>query len=140
VKVLMVARVFPQTHYRHQEFTFFERKILAGEKIHTIRLNAKDYFKDGDEVSLRVWTGRPYHSRQREFAQVTIHLEPVDIVAHSDLSLECQVVGGVADPLDLALHDGLDEDDFFDWFFPAGPGSFSGDILHFTDFRYGSEL
>ena len=137
MKVLIVSRTFPAGHYRHPESTSFKRLILAGEKIHTIRANAKDYFKDGDKVSLRVWTGLPYRSKQREFAQMTIHLEPIDIVCASDMSLRCLVVGSEVAALDLCLHDGLTKDDFTDWFFPNGPGTFSGDILHFTDFRYG---
>jgi len=138
MKVLMVSRVFPVSHYRWSEFTFFERKILCGEKIHTIRANAKDYFKDGEEVSVRVWTGLPYRSKQREFAQMKIRLERIVIVCASDMSLRCFVVDGEIDPLDLCLNDGLDEDDFIDWFFPKGPGSWSGDILHFTNLKYGS--
>ena len=134
----MVARTFPQSHFLCNQPTYFERKILKGLKIHTIRANTKGHFKDGETLSLRVWTGLPYRSKQREFAQMTIHLEPVDIVCHSNLDLEFSVVGAEVDPLELILNDGLEEDAFMDWFFPTGPSSWSGDILHFTNLKYGS--
>ena len=139
MKVLMVSRTFPRGHYRHQEFTSFKRKILAGEKIHTIRANAKDHYKDGEKLSLRVWTGLPYRSKQLEFLTACIRLEAIDIVCNSDMSLTCYVVGGAVDPEELAKYDGLSLEDFTDWFFPDGPGTFSGDILHFTTMKYGSE-
>ena len=139
MKVLMFARTFPAGHYRHPEFTSFKSFIRAGIKFHTIRRNAKDYFKDGENVSLRVWTGLPYRSKQLEFLTACIRLEAIDIVCNSDMSLTCSVVGGEVDPEELAKNDGLSLQDFTDWFFPDGPGTFSGDILHFTAMKYGSE-
>lgn len=56
-------------------FTFqnrFEAPILALVKDATIRALRKDgrpRAKDGETISLRVWTGEPYRSKQREFAQ-----------------------------------------------------------------------
>lgn len=65
-------------------FTFknrFEAPALAGIKIHTLRGHRKDgkpRAKVGERISLRVWTGRPYASKQREFAQATVlHVIPV---------------------------------------------------------------
>lgn len=50
----------------------FEAPILAGIKVTTIRRRRKDgkpRAKAGEIASLRVWTGKPYRSKQREFAQ-----------------------------------------------------------------------
>lgn len=53
----------------------FEAPCLAGSKVHTIRGHRKDgkrRAKVGETVSLRVWTGKPYRSKQREFAQAVV--------------------------------------------------------------------
>lgn len=42
----------------------FEQPILDGIKGSTIRATAR--CKEGDELSLRLWTGKPYRSKQRE--------------------------------------------------------------------------
>lgn len=67
-------------------FTFkdrFEAPALAGIKRHTIRGHRKDGRPRavvGERISLRVWTGRPYASKQREFAQATVlHVIPVRV-------------------------------------------------------------
>ncbi|KAF0176487.1 MAG: hypothetical protein FD161_3026 [Limisphaerales bacterium] len=67
-------------------FTFkprFEAPALAGVKIHTLRGHRKDgkpRAQVGERISLRVWTGRPYASKQREFAQATVeHVVPVHV-------------------------------------------------------------
>jgi hypothetical protein len=52
----------------------FEAPIRAGIKDQTIRGKRKFPYKIGEVVSLRVWTGRPYMSPQREFAQAEIEL------------------------------------------------------------------
>lgn len=65
-------------------FTFkprFEAPILAGTKHLTIRAprrDARPRAKVGERISLRVWRGRPYASKQREFAQATVlHVIPI---------------------------------------------------------------
>src|SRR5688572_20047442 len=53
----------------------FEAPILAGVKTCTIRAHRRDgrpRAVEGEAVSLRVWTGAPYRSKQREFAQRTV--------------------------------------------------------------------
>lgn len=56
-------------------FTFqnrFEQPILDGVKNATIRKRRRDgkpRAKDGETISLRVWSGRPYGSPQREFCR-----------------------------------------------------------------------
>jgi hypothetical protein len=56
-------------------FTFqnrFEAPILAGVKDCTIRAPRRDgrpRAREGETLSLRVWTGAAYRSKQREFAQ-----------------------------------------------------------------------
>lgn len=40
------------------------------------------------------------------------------------------------DPAIIAKNDGLSLEDFIEWFFHGKSGSFSGKIIHFTDYRY----
>lgn len=50
----------------------FEVPILAGVKDCTIRAPRKDgkrRAREGETISLRVWTGLPYRSKQREFTR-----------------------------------------------------------------------
>jgi hypothetical protein len=50
----------------------FEPLIVSGVKIHTIRPPRKRPIKPGDELSLRVWTGKPYRSPQREILRTRV--------------------------------------------------------------------
>lgn len=53
----------------------FEAPILAGRKPHTIRGHRRDgkpRARVGETISLRVWTGKPYRSKQREFARAVV--------------------------------------------------------------------
>ena len=50
----------------------FEADIVAGRKPHTIRGHRRDgkpRAKEGELVSLRMWTGSPYRSKQREIGR-----------------------------------------------------------------------
>lgn len=98
--VLMISRVFPKTHPKSGQPTYFKARILANEcltpsdlsdippigfldlahnpKRHTIRTNYELWAKRADKInrgeavlSLRQWTGSPYKSKQREFMQLT---------------------------------------------------------------------
>jgi hypothetical protein len=107
-------------------FTFknrFEAPALAGTKIHTMRGHRRDGRPRavvGERISLRVWTGRPYASKQREFAQATVEqVAPVEIEKYrTRLWIG---IGGEPLPLQqwnsLARHDGFaDIRELLDWF------------------------
>ena len=68
MKVLTFSKVFPQKHINAGEPTNFKEKILSGEKIHTIRPETTKW-KIGDKISMRYWTGKPYHSKQEILEQ-----------------------------------------------------------------------
>lgn len=75
--VVTLCRVFPVTHSLAGKPTEFEGKLKEHKKIHTIRYNKngvwdkryKDIASGKKYLSVREWTGRPYNSEQREFAQ-----------------------------------------------------------------------
>ncbi len=125
MKVLTLAKKFPVYHPRAGEPTGFREAFLNGTKIHTIRINAKGYWKDGDIVSVRQWSGRPYASKQEVIKDgVRIGVVPV---AFFNFSVHA----------DMPRNDGLSPDDFDSWFFSKSSDSaYGGSILHFTDFRY----
>jgi len=53
----------------------FEALIVSGQKVHTIRPHRRDgrpRARVGEALSLRVWSGLPYRSPQREFARVVV--------------------------------------------------------------------
>lgn len=83
---LMLSQVFPVTHARAGQPTGFKEKVeaaikqLEGEwwKLHTIRGNYERWEKIFDEIyndkaylSIRVWEGKPYRSKQIELARLT---------------------------------------------------------------------
>lgn len=82
------------------------------EKRHTIRPGNR--FKPGDMVSLRVWSDKPYRSKQIEFAQVEVKkVWEIEISAFwfiNNSILEHEKV------IELAKNDGLEYDDFISWF------------------------
>lgn len=81
MKVLTFSKVFPQKHINAGEPTNFKEKILSGEKIHTIRPETNKW-KIGDQISMRYWTGKPYHSKQEIFCEKfeVVELIPICIV------------------------------------------------------------
>ena len=123
MKYIMCAKTFPAYHPRAGEPTRFRESILSGNKIHTIRKTAGGR-KSGDMVSLREWSGAPYRSKQIEFAQSMIRVEPIRLYG-PDMSM-----GEIER---IACADGLDTLDFLRWFVPGdkGPIDFTGVCIWF---------
>jgi len=150
-KVITFSRVFPAYHSRKGEPTYFveafykslfvakvipkelhgsfnHQKFINGfKKHHTIRAGKR--FKKGDFFSPRVWSGKPYHSKQVilasdiEIKQVwNIEIDKDGLIRINDsnqvLSLGFESV--------LAENDGLSYNDFKDWFSKL---PFSGQII-----------
>lgn len=145
--ILTLCKSFPVTHSRAGEPTGFEDKLKAGEKIHTIRYNAKGVWEERYQgiksgrkyLSVREWTGRPYNSEQREFAQYEkIGLQKVTM-ANSSTDAYPQIwIDDKQVPIQVvAKNDGLSVEDFVEWFFGNNKdNTFEGVVIHFTDFRY----
>lgn len=146
--VIMLNRVFPINHKRAGEYTAFCNLLYVKRKIHTIRSDEKGLWgKRCDEVnggkkvlSVREWTGRPYFSEQREIKQYTdVGLQRITITYSADDALpECWIDNKRVPIEEVAKNDGLNVDDFVDYFFGKGckTNVFEGVIIHFTDFRY----
>jgi hypothetical protein len=90
-------------------------------KHHTIRAGSR--FKPGDMASLRVWSDKPYRSKQIEFAQVEVkkvwRIEIWPLIGRN-MFIGFPVIPGkemrVIPLCDVATNDGLECNDFIDWF------------------------
>ena len=155
--VLTLSQNFPATHPKKGQPTLFMEKILHGIKVHTIRANYNlwenriEQVQRGEAVlSLRYWTGKPYASKQVEFAQVTkehgvgiqmltfgraYNPKTDDWDGEYDLRLGTVDDEVHASPWLLAKNDGLDVVDWADWFKNYDLSKPMA-IIHFTKFRY----
>lgn len=143
--VLTVSERFPKTHPRAGEKTEFPLAIVHYDKIHTIRANYALWEKRFKKInkgeaclSVRIWSGKPYRSKQQEIFRYD-HTRGIGIEKlflekdlHKGYVNRFLVHGGV-----LAKNDGLSFPDFQAWFSGYGMTEPLA-IIHFTDFRYGN--
>jgi hypothetical protein len=111
----------------------FEQPILSGHKNATIRKARKDgrpRAHDGQAISLRVWTGPPYRSRQREFAQRTIKFHfPVRVHKRGIQRID---TGAELKPNYMAKALGFATwPEARDWYQRAHGLPFTGELFHF---------
>lgn len=159
--VIMLAKTFPATHPRAGQPTRFDEKILDGIKkvemgeepstwkIHTIRQNYILWRERMAEVavgraflSLRQWSGRPYHSDQVELFKLThengVGLQHL-IIFEDEFFFETEgdsrAILAFGNNEKLADNDGLSQNDFDGWFKKKDRGQ-SMALIHFTKFRY----
>ena len=170
--VLTLSQKFPAKHPKHGEPTNFNSQLLNavwrahnmsvgfpqfGMKLHTIRANYDRWRKRFAQIeagkailSVRYWTGKPYASKQVEFAQVTkehgvgiqmltfgraYNPKTDDWDGEYDLRLGTVDDEVYASPWLLAKNDGLDVVDWADWFKNYDLSKPMA-IIHFTKFRY----
>lgn len=140
--VLMVSERFPQTHKRKGELTYFPTKIKNGEKIHTIRANYDLWEKRINDIknglarlSVRVWTGKPYKSKQQQLFEFTA-VSGIDIQKLEDPTnfVYAVIDGKKCNWEDVAKNDGLSFDDFCEWFKVRKNSPMA--VIHFTEWRY----
>lgn len=144
--VITVSKNFLAGHPRKGEATNFPQKILKGEKIHTIRGNYKYWKKIADKVnqkeallSIRMWTGKPYKSKQEELCVLRdINIKKVVFkkeIKKDGVKAKIIIDGNTYTGYGLeviANNDGLSLDDFISWF----PKDFKGCIIYFTSIEY----
>lgn len=163
----MISTKYPAYHPKAGQDTYFDIKLKNGlkgyasdmllyydkdfnivseRKIHTIRANYTLWSERIKEVqagkavlSIRIWRGQPYKSKQMEIERITKDNHPaVEFVMFGKETAE---VSGRLSALksytvsmeELANNDGLTLADFQDWFKNS---VFGGAIIHFTPFRY----
>lgn len=148
--VLILSKVFPIFHRKKGMPTRFKERMLGKEKIHTIRANYERWKHNLDkcnegrfDLSIREWSGKPYNSKQEEYAVMTGHIGYQRIsMSYDPIDGEVKVVidgKPYTDLKTLAHNDGLSYEDWVSWMFEKNKTEkqfFSGIIIHFTDFRY----
>lgn len=145
--VITLSRVFPKSHKRAGSPTNFELLFKGGcpfwEKIHTIRANYPLWAKRIKEIqagqavlSIRQWTGKPYRSPQQEIGRLTaengVGVQELKMI---DLFRPTTINGNKVELTDLAANDGLNFDDWYEWF-KGYDLKQPMVIIHFTKFRY----
>lgn len=123
-------------------------------KIHTIRTNFARWKHNLDKISgggfylsVRQWSARPYNSPQEEIFQLHdkgIGYQRIAMSYDPDTKEVKTIIDGkyTADVEQIAANDGLSPEEFKEWFFGkemVEKKLFTGIIIHFTAFRYGSD-
>lgn len=133
MKVLTFSKVFPKTHINAGEPTNFKEKILSGEKIHTIRPETNKW-KIGDQISMRYWEGKPYHSKQEIFCEdfevvelIEIEINFIDkLIFIDEIEYDFDLI------YKIAKNDGLSFFEFNHWF----KKSFKGTLIAWYPTNY----
>lgn len=153
---LTLSQVFPSTHKRAGEPTFFRDKLHAAitgnrdywNKLHTIRANYEFWRKRFEKIaageaclSIREWVGKPYAegSTQREIIRLTredgIGIQKLEFKEIQN-GFKAAVIDGKPWPREIiALNDGLSLQDWREWFKGYDQGKPMA-IIHFTNYRY----
>jgi len=157
-KVITFSRVFPKYHPKAGQPTYFVEKILAGladsqplwkmpnhfteydwhmyyncaeAKVHTIRNGNR--WKVGDKFSPRIWSDKPYKSKQIIFS-TDIQIKKVFSFS-KDLISEHFYLNGIEthpdDLMEIAKNDGLELSDLLLWF--QYPKPFNGQIICWSE-------
>lgn len=150
-RVITFSRTFPSYHPKAGQSTFFVEKFwesvhvdfdikapirtcfdmdltkVYGAKYHTIR--AGNRWKVGDKFSPRVWSGKPYNSKQIIIApDVEVkNVHKFEIEPDGKIFLNNNTALIMADVQLISKNDGLGADDFLAWF--KHPKAFNGQII-----------
>ena len=118
--------------------TNFREKILSGEKIHTIRAGTR--WRAGMPIQMA------YGVRTKNYDQFNVGRSKFErctsaqpIFMTFDWILKISIGARYLGPKEMELlitNDGVTISQFTNWFFPQGRFKFSGQIIHWTDFKY----
>jgi hypothetical protein len=128
----MFSQVFPSYHPKKGQPTHFVSKIHSGlmkldpeffyepmqpfdPKYHTIRAGYR--YNDGDLMDIRIWTGKPYRSKQAQIHVVSVKVTPFTMVSrdYAFIGKEERRVSEEGLKI-IAENDGLSYEDFLHWF------------------------
>lgn len=161
---IMLSKVFPVTHKRAGEPTFFSQKVHAAKyptvypdevpKFHTIRANYPLWEKriaevqaGNAEICLRLWTGKPYRSKTIEIMRLGcddgVGIQKLNFGWRGDKQVPViegwYMYGECGSKKELAKNDGLSLEDWQEWFKGHEKDTVYDNplaIIHFTSFRY----
>jgi hypothetical protein len=111
----------------------FSEMIQSGRKYHTIRPRRKIPLRIGQPLSLRVWTGLPYRSKQQEFHSSSVmKVEEITITESAIIVGKESLVGEQQDI--FAWHDGFEAAAALrDWFVKNHGLPFIGELIYWRD-------
>ena len=144
--VIILAQTFPKGHPDAGKPTGFGASVVQGLKIHTIRNNFDEWEKKIKEVqhgnailSIRVWEGKPYRSKQMELLRLDADTGIGIQKLHSFDEEHAYFIGEKGNVLPMALqelanNDGLSVNQWKGWFEDNTHLPLA--IIYFTDFRY----
>lgn len=159
---IMLSKVFPVTHKRAGEPTFFRDKLLAAvfsdtthwQKLHTIRENyplwlerIKQVQAGEAQLCIRQWTGKPYRSKTVEVTRLGwqdgVGIQRLNFGWHNGEQIPViegwYMYGENGSKTELAKNDGLSLEDWQEWFKGHEHDTVHDNplaIIHFTNFRY----
>lgn len=150
--VITLSERYPQGHSKAGKPTDFVEKLAVGLKKHTIRRNYPLWEKRIKAIqageaclSIRVWEGRPYHSKQIELININVNNDTFNHVGLQKIIIKPGLFHGtiaplvegkrVDDVLLLSKNDGLSVNDFYEWFANTPDGQEFA-LIHFTKLRY----
>lgn len=143
--VLMLSTEYQRGHSRAGESTMFVDKLVNGEKLHTIRGNYAGWAKKAEqinagemELSIRIWSGKPYRSQMYEVAKLTeVKVQSLYATYGVDDAVPmCLVNGKKIDAEVLAKNDGLTLEDWVQWMFNGTNTIENAAIIQLTGFEY----
>lgn len=124
--------------------------ILLGRKIHTIREDRNDRWKEGRTIHFA--TGVRTKQYKQFFDGECVSVEQIIIVNHGNHIYiqvsdgECGVHNDCVDYglikrnhnllSEVSANDGLSQAEFIEWFVPNNGDKFSGKIIHWTQHKY----
>lgn len=149
--VLIVSTHFPKGHINEGKETYFVDRIhygsilgftAPGYKKHTIRRNYELWKKRFEQIdkgkarlSVRIWTGKPYRSKQKEVYSFSksdgIGVQKLE----KDFGWFIDDRDSDVTNVELSANDGLTTKEFIDWFRDVKRNEPLA-IIHFTPFRY----
>lgn len=108
----------------------FEPMIVSGRKVHTIRPKRKVPLRPGQPLSLRVWTGKPYRSPQREFLSAKVWRVGVIGISVDGIALNGSLLA-YDQAYQIAYHDGFESvKELRRWFMDNHELPFEGEIIY----------
>jgi hypothetical protein len=134
--ILAFKKTFPDS-----TATDFENKILQGSKIHTLREGER--WQEGYFIHMATGVRTKKYNQfntAREDLQKCKNTQEVFMTYNKYGALEVTIDDDLylmQSQIDsLIRNDGLIREQFIAWFFPKGKDVWSGQIIHWTDFKY----
>ena len=111
--------------------THFESKIKRGIKLHTIRWDQNERWKQGRKIHFATGSRTPNYNCFKE--GICSGVQDIEIIGR-----KIYIDGNLLDEIiiqELAINDGFDSvDDFWWWFDQYNP--FEGKLIHWSELRY----